>query len=265
MRPPFYSLNERYFRTISLQSQAYILGFIWADGTVNPRTGLRIMIQERDINILEYIRQELKSNAPIKIRTIRGMRYADFSVNRKAMNEDLYALGLASNKSKDNAAIPNIPSNLLPSFIRGLFDGDGSIWKKDKHYACAFNGGNKFLMWLSETLENANIRCNATRFRYGKDRPASCSIEVTNLSNIRRLKEYMEQNTFSLDRKTQKLQDASDCSILWDDTHYATNGIRDKIWSMYKEGLSQKAISDKLLIPYSSVRGSVQRSRKITT
>lgn len=50
-RPRTYLLNEKYFDIIDSEKKAYILGFIYADGSV-CRTTLNISLSEKDIEIL---------------------------------------------------------------------------------------------------------------------------------------------------------------------------------------------------------------------
>jgi hypothetical protein len=50
-------------------------------------------------------------------------------LNSKEVKKDLEKLGICANKSL-NVKFPNIPTEFLPSFVRGVIEGDGWVQKK---------------------------------------------------------------------------------------------------------------------------------------
>ena len=68
--------------------------------------------------------------------------------------------GMTPNKSL-TLSFPDISENLLPHFIRGVFDGDGSIYKhKDNGYTLTITSTNDFCMSLKNIVEEKlNIHC----------------------------------------------------------------------------------------------------------
>ena len=53
-----YNLDEEYFDNINSQNKAYILGFLYADGSNNPKKHtVSISLQEEDRYILEWMRK----------------------------------------------------------------------------------------------------------------------------------------------------------------------------------------------------------------
>ena len=65
------------------------------------------------------------SNNPIRTPKSRPDS-SHFEINSKMIFEDLLALGGSPNKSK-SIRMPKVPKEFIGDFIRGLFDGDGSI------------------------------------------------------------------------------------------------------------------------------------------
>lgn len=60
-----YDFNENYFSELKTHEQAYILGFIYADG-YNGLDHLALAQIEERVDILEKINKALDSNCPIK-------------------------------------------------------------------------------------------------------------------------------------------------------------------------------------------------------
>jgi len=148
------TLNEKYFNNITTEEQAYILGFIYADGyiTSDNRT-LSFQLNKKDIEILDKIKSCLNSNVKYtKSSNINGVRVNFCS---KYMVKSLNRLGVVRNKTK-KLYLPSLPSNLYRHFFRGLFDGDGYIGK----YQCTLIiSSDKF---YTDLVEFINTEFNTT-------------------------------------------------------------------------------------------------------
>lgn len=111
---------------------AYVLGFFAADGymTVNKRGGHFWNMQINDLDLLLSIRQAIKSDHKISVK-IKKKKEQKISyrlqVGSKEMYEDLYKLGMRQNKTR-SLVTPSVPDEYFSHFIRGYFDGDGSVW-----------------------------------------------------------------------------------------------------------------------------------------
>ena len=122
-----YTLNENYFETIDTEHKAYWLGFIAADGCITKTNYFAISLKDEDIllkfkNDLEYT-GEVYNPQYNKGENI----YSRINFSSKKLCDDLRKLGIYENKSLTYNKLPNIPDNLMHHFIRGYFDGDGSI------------------------------------------------------------------------------------------------------------------------------------------
>jgi hypothetical protein len=260
-RPTKYHCNENYFQTILDSRQAYILGFIWADGSVNSRTGIRIMIKKGDVEILKFIKKELKSDAPIRVRQVSGRKYVDFAVNRQKLNNDLFALGITPNKSENNCLVPRIAPDLLPHFLRGLFDGDGSIWKASG-WKANFTGGYDFLTWIKSVLNEAGISGNKIRHRYSKTNLNSCMLDFSGGDTLLALKNYLyRESTFQLTRKKSRFNKAEQYYKKLKNNLWKSNGNDERVKSLIKEGKKAREIANLLNLNHNSVRSRMVRLR----
>lgn len=134
-----YFLDECFFDQIDTDSKAYILGFIAADGYVGDKKHNNIVISSKDVYILKKIKNEILFSGDIK-----GGGYGGFvnsgecfriSFSNKHMADLLRNMGIVPNKSLTFFRIPrNIPIKFRVSFIRGYFDGDGSITYYERRY-----------------------------------------------------------------------------------------------------------------------------------
>lgn len=139
-------------------SMAYILGFIFADGClVEHKNGYHgLDITSKDIEILKLMKKQLKAEHKIG-RKERGYR---IQIRNKNIYNDLIKLELTPRKSKI-IKFPNLPNRYSSHFIRGLFDGDGSVmvwreprWRHTWQIRTSFTSGSQsFLLDLNEHLK----------------------------------------------------------------------------------------------------------------
>ena len=109
---------------------AYVLGFFTADGnlTLGNRGNHFIEFTSCDKEIMEKIREVMGCTHKISSRE-RNKKWKTsyrIQIGSKIIFNDLIKLGLTPNKSL-TLKLPKIPKNYLPHFLRGYFDGDGSI------------------------------------------------------------------------------------------------------------------------------------------
>ena len=119
-----YDLNENFFDSWT-SAMAYVLGFWFADGYMRKEKSYRVIFSGKDRDILIQILQAIKSNHPISL-DVKKSCYS-ISLCSKKLYQDLVKLGGMRCKSKV-IDFPTIPKKFLPDFIRGYFDGDGSVF-----------------------------------------------------------------------------------------------------------------------------------------
>ena len=161
-----YELNENYFENIDSSEKAYWLGFIAADGCIY-QTGsgsnvLSFNLNVKDKNHLEKFLQAIESTAIIK--TIKGTGFgigtdiASLQINSNKMVKDLNNLGVVQKKSLVLDK-PNIDKKFYNDWIRGYFDGDGSITVElpNGNSQINFLGTKEVLTFIQETLRPEKI------------------------------------------------------------------------------------------------------------
>ena len=169
---------------------AYVLGFFTADGNMikNKRGAHFISIQITDGRLLEKIKKSLRSNHKIYVREGGANRKTNYQLQMgsKEIYSDLLALGIKPNKSK-SVALPKIPEVFMPDFVRGYFDGDGSVnvceyRKKDRKSpsvvltARFISGSRKFLAALKLSLRKYAGLKGGSLFRHSRSWCLSFSI-----------------------------------------------------------------------------------------
>lgn len=120
-----YTFNKNFFDSIDTEEKAYILGFFYADGYNDQKTGLiKIELHNKDIDIIEKIILSMESNNEIK--TEKSI-YKKLCISSRYLSNKLAELGAPQNKSNKITFPDFINKNLMRHFIRGYFDGDGCV------------------------------------------------------------------------------------------------------------------------------------------
>ena len=116
-----YKLNENFFSPWSPE-MAYVLGFWYADGNMRRSKSYRIGFFSVDYDHLAGIAELFSSGSSVLLN--RGCY--ELTVRSKKLFYDLYSLGGRPAKST-SLVFPSVADEYMGDFIRGYFDGDGSV------------------------------------------------------------------------------------------------------------------------------------------
>lgn len=204
------NINSNYFNNIDSGIKAYFLGLIAADGSIfkdkNNKTVFSLCIQSSDRSILEKLSIELSnSNILIGKERIRsnGSSTTDIRFSDEEFTNSLLHLGICFNKTFDLEWV-TVPDEFMRDFVRGYFDGDGSVYiSKNKVYG-NFVGNKKFLPKLRDYLFDLEI----LPVKYAIiDRGNFCSFHFGSIASNKALYEYMYYDgCFCLERKKVKFE-----------------------------------------------------------
>lgn len=161
-----YNLNFNYFKKWS-PKMAYILGYIFAEGNINisKNRGHRraLQIESKDKDILYFINKELGKNIyPTYRKRVRKKRKNPIqesfyiTICSKEIINDLITLGVSAGKKSEKIKFPSLPEKYTEYFIKGYFDGDGSIFiqnKKSKYKNKIYSYFYKYLTFKSKSLK----------------------------------------------------------------------------------------------------------------
>ena len=220
-----YEINHHFFELIDNEIKAYLLGFYVADGTINEKRKMfRVNVSSIDSEIINLFRKNIGPNcriyrkAPYIIKGRNGKKYVGheqiaLDINSSVLVKTLVSLGYGYKKSWENLSLPKLNDNLLISFIRGYFDGDGcvSVWnciekgKKDR-LRCTISFVSKkenILIEIKDFLQKYNICFNKQYLK----RDDMYKISTSSKENIKKFHETVYKNsTYFLLRKKEKLE-----------------------------------------------------------
>lgn len=202
-----YQINENLFNKIETSEKAYWLGFLISDG-YNSGKYIRIDIQDK--GHLEKLRDIIFINKdmPIreKINKTNGKTIYYLTIQSKKIVNDLEKHGVLRKKSLITF-YPNIQSNLDRHFIRGVFDGDGSLSKTKQtksyfKYLLSILGTEELLLNIKKRIE-----VNGINVGYGNCRNIKRIFICGNQQISRFLIWIYEDSTISLERKFLKYEE----------------------------------------------------------
>lgn len=152
------NFNDEYFNTIDTREKAYLLGWLISDGWVySNKNGIGIQLQESDIKIIKLFKKELQSTGKIsncyKKGYERPMKRIIFTSEKT--KKHLAKYGVVPQKSKITF-LPKLRNNLMRHLIRGILEGDGSVFYYDKTDSIhiIFNGSEIIINQLRDFLSS---------------------------------------------------------------------------------------------------------------
>lgn len=197
-----YSFNENAFDIMTAES-AYWLGFIYADGTIDKkRPILRIILHKKDKIILEKFKQFLNATHPV-LEFSNQRETACFQIVSKKLIGRLNLLGVYPQKTKEIMFPYFLPEKYYSDFIRGYFDGDGSLstnGRNSHQVKFGITSHPEFLKQIQKILiKNCGLK-KTKLYRYkGK---TSASLSYGGNKQIKRILAYLIKNGgFYLPRK----------------------------------------------------------------
>lgn len=128
-----YTYDIHYFDKIDTMDKAYILGFLCADGYVTDNNEVGITVAEKDRDMVEFYKSQLKTNKNITIiEQPNGGRAVELRVHNRYLASKVKEYGILPRKSLtinigEVIKKAKLDEKQTSVFLLGYFDGDGSI------------------------------------------------------------------------------------------------------------------------------------------
>ena len=128
-----YSINSNFFKKWSPE-MAYTAGFIAADGNIcHSGNAFALQIASDNLDIMEKIRIAMSYGGPVhkKLRFNGKVSYS-LRICDQTIFTDLDKLGITERKSLTLS--PKVQKSFIVDFLRGFFDGDGTVYIRNHKY-----------------------------------------------------------------------------------------------------------------------------------
>ncbi|MDZ5472671.1 hypothetical protein SM124_13110 [Bacillus sp. 31A1R] len=156
-QPRKHKVNENFFKTWS-HEMTWVLGIFVTDGHISQHTHT-IYFSQKDERILRLIAKYMEADY-VLAPTGPTKKTPTLIINSKEIKNDLAKLGIHTKKSL-NVPFPEVPDEYLPSFIRGVIDGDG--WVQPKGYVMNITTGSLlFAEGLFKVFKKWKLRTEIT-------------------------------------------------------------------------------------------------------
>lgn len=194
---------------------AYSLGFLWADGYLTKGTNnIGLFLKSEDFNEIKDIIFELIPYNKIVVRYTNDEKHREqsgFNYSNKEIAKFLTENDFREKSVLSAEKILNlIPKNKICYFLRGFFDGDGSV-DSNRNNVISFTGSYKqdwdWLITLFNGLEIKN-----KKYTHKSNNGSLSRITLYNIQNCLKFFDYIYPNRtydFGLKRKYDRLCEIS--------------------------------------------------------
>ncbi len=190
-----YTVEENYFEKIDTRDKAYILGLLFSDGTLNSKYP-QIKLKLTDLDLVQQVKTKLNYGGKLHEHVPENPKHKKnlaLIITNTKMHKDLQKLGMKFRKTFD-CQYPTCLNGFDSDFLRGFFDGDGSI-------STGFSGGKNWAEIKIVTTEDfvrgaIGVLTKVGIFSYEDyDRRIEKSKGIRDL-RIRRLKDVLKFRDF---------------------------------------------------------------------
>ena len=208
-----YKCNDSFFK-IPSSDMAYILGLLASDGSISKKENLiAIQLEEKDRELLEKIKQITENDRPIEeyIRTTTQHTICSFRVWSKEWKDTLIHYGIGPEKTFTLASPELLPSEYIIDYIRGYFDGDGSIYEIASENRIFFEitgASKKEIDWIYDKLVNQyHILLNKKLTETLSNGTVIYKIKIGNKTELLKLYSLLYENkNLFMKRKKEKFE-----------------------------------------------------------
>ncbi len=206
-----YSIQENFFDKIDTEEKAYFLGFLFADGYNDiKKKAVTLSLKEDDREIVLKLNNLLQPDKPLHYidMSFDNRGYANsknqyrLTVSNVHISEQLNILGCGKNKTVNLEFPKNLNAKLIHHFVRGYFDGDGSV-SNGKTYKIDILSTVSFIKELQIILLN-ELNLGITKLnRRWLDRESNVrSLQISGRLQCIKFKEWLYRDaTIFMERK----------------------------------------------------------------
>lgn len=190
------------------ENSAYLLGLLEADGYIADDKRIAYSAAEKDQQLVVDTHKLLDTDVKITCSDWKGFKKYRWTVTSPQMVEDIKKVNFRQ------GAIPKIPKKYLHHWLRGLFDGDGSIFpdKQTKSYKTNIVFSNKELaIQVKEYLNNKGIVVKSVYKKTSSDRCWYFNLTAKQSHKLGKLM-YKNANIY-LKRKKDRFEELNKCRI----------------------------------------------------
>lgn len=190
-----YKINPAQFLKIETPEIAYLLGLIWADGSICKKTyriTLEIIKDDLDTiinNLYKIGNWDVYERDRNNWKTQKQISTSNYHLHSFMIENDYLIKSIAS----PDKILSKIPNKLQHYFFRGWIDGDGRFQDNNGNYYFCITG-DKFQNWnaCEEIFKYLKIKYSIEKNKNKKGE--SSVIKITNKKDITKLGDYIYQN-----------------------------------------------------------------------
>lgn len=202
--------NEKYFDIIDTEQKAYWLGFLFADGSQNGQA-FQMALKIDDKHHLEKFKIALEAEQivkEVKNENHKKKIAALLQISSQYFCKSLEKIGCVKNKTLI-VKYPIIPDHLHKHFIRGVFDGDGTVGFYDRKHNylgwSIYSASKDFCYEIYKIIKLKNIKVNFRKRIYKDGRYPGYNVAIGSQKAIKDIYHYLyDDATVFLERKKEK-------------------------------------------------------------
>jgi hypothetical protein len=199
LRKNHLKVDENFFAEINSPVKAYWLGFFIADGHIQ-KDETKASLISKDLEVIKKFKSAINSDHAINNninydkRTNKTYKSFSIQVSSRRFVSNLIKQGVTNSKSVW-CPFPHLQDEFYPHFIRGMFDGDGSICFVNGKIRISLIAANGIIHPLQDYLiEKLKFSKTALSQNCHNPKAKQKKLHVSRAKDIERFLEFIYQN-----------------------------------------------------------------------
>lgn len=202
-------LKEDYFSEIDTEQKAYFLGLMLTDGAVvkdnkgERQDTISLELVETDVEIINKFKEEINSNSSLYFNKRKNREKGTYTLSFRSnqMSNDLSKYGIVQNKTYITEHLPQIPEEFMVPFIRGIIDGDGSLYFSGNCWHCSITSYSENILNELQSEISQRIGKTNTLKIYNAGKVGTHRLTYNHYDTLKIVEVFYRNNNISIARK----------------------------------------------------------------
>ena len=202
-------LKEDYFSEIDTEQKAYFLGLMLTDGAIvkdnkgERQDTISLELVETDVEIINKFKEEINSNSSLYFNKRKNREKGTYTLSFRSnqMSNDLSKYGIVQNKTYITEHLPQIPEEFMVPFIRGIIDGDGSLYFSGNCWHCSITSYSENILNELQSEISQRIGKTNTLKIYNTGKVGTHRLTYNHYDTLKIVEVFYKNNNISIARK----------------------------------------------------------------
>ena len=178
-------------------------GAVVKDNKGERQDTISLELVETDVEIINKFKEEINSNSSLYFNKRKNREKGTYTLSFRSnqMSNDLSKYGIVQNKTYITEHLPQIPEEFMVPFIRGIIDGDGSLYFSGNCWHCSITSYSENILNELQSEISQRIGKTNTLKIYNAGKVGTHRLTYNHYDTLKIVEVFYKNNNISIARK----------------------------------------------------------------